>query len=587
MKRQRLLLMLFAFTVLLFCYYASSYAFPIPDTGQTTCYDSSGNATSCAGTGQDGAYIINPMSYTDNGDGTVTDNVTGLMWQKQGDGTQRTWSTAGTYCTNLSIGGHSDWRLPAIMELLSIVDYGVHPGPTINATFFPNTYADWYWSSTTYADDTTTMWDVGFDGGEYYNDNTATINDYVRCVRGGQNSASFIDNGNGTVTDSGSGLMWQKEEGSSRTWTDALSYCNGLSLGGFSDWRLPNIKELASLVDFTSYSPAINTTFFPNAQSDLYLSSTTTAFATNSPQDVSFFDGLFDGVNPKSQNENVRCVRGGQSGSIGSNYALSVSEAGTGSGTVTANSGTISWSGSTGTASYSRGTSVTLTATANSGSTFTSWSGCDSTSGNSCTVAMTTTKSVAATFGSCTYTISPTSQSVNSSGGTGSVSVTTASGCTWTTSSSLSWVTITSGSSGTGNGTVSYRVSANTGTSLQTGNITIAGQTFSVMQAGQTSGSTIQVVSASGASSRTIQSAYNTAAVNGGGIIEVQAGTYPEALSFSKNVSVYLIGGYNSNFSTAQAITISNNSLNSAITGSTGQLTISNGTVTVQNIIIQ
>jgi hypothetical protein len=89
------------------------------------------------------------------------------------------------------------------------------------------------------------------------------------------------------------------------------------------------------------------------------------------------------------------------------------------------------------------------------------------------------------TFGvsGCTYSISPTSQSFGSSGATGSVSVTTQSGCTWTASESLDWVTITSGSSGTGSGTVTYSVSANTG-SIRTGTMTIAGQTFMITQEG-------------------------------------------------------------------------------------------------------
>jgi hypothetical protein len=186
---------------------------------------------------------------------------------------------------------------------------------------------------------------------------------------------------------------------------------------------------------------------------------------------------------------------------------------------------------------------------------------------------MTSVKSVTATFGSCTYTLSPTSQSVGSTGGAESVSVTTSSGCPWTASSGLSWVTITSGSSGTGSGTVIYSVSANTGTSSQTGNITIAGQTFNVTQAGQTPGSNITVGSA-GMDSM-IQLGYNNAAT--GSTIEVQAGTtYVENDNFNRNVLVILAGGYNSSFST--------DSLYSVITG---PLIISNGTVTVWNIIIQ
>lgn len=81
MKRQRLLFMFLGVALLLCGSAALSYAFTLPDTGQTKCYDSSGTEITCTGTGQDGAYNINPMSFTDNGNGTVTDNNAGLMWQ--------------------------------------------------------------------------------------------------------------------------------------------------------------------------------------------------------------------------------------------------------------------------------------------------------------------------------------------------------------------------------------------------------------------------------------------------------------------------------------------------------------------------
>jgi hypothetical protein len=82
----------------------------------------------------------------------------------------------------------------------------------------------------------------------------------------------------------------------------------------------------------------------------------------------------------------------------------------------------------------------------------------------------------------CTYTISPTSQSFDSSGGSGSVTVTTQNGCTWSATSNASWITITSGSNGTGNGTVNYTVSSNSTTSQRIGTMTVAGQTFTVTQ---------------------------------------------------------------------------------------------------------
>ncbi len=114
-----------------------SFAFNLPDTGQTICSDSSGNDIACGGTGQDGQYGINAMSLTDNGDGTVTDNNTGLMWQQQDDGNVYDWYEAsGIYdatsnpsslnvCGSLNLGGHSDWRLPTDKELQGIVDYSL------------------------------------------------------------------------------------------------------------------------------------------------------------------------------------------------------------------------------------------------------------------------------------------------------------------------------------------------------------------------------------------------------------------------------------------------------------------------------
>jgi hypothetical protein len=92
---------------------------------------------------------------------------------------------------------------------------------------------------------------------------------------------------------------------------------------------------------------------------------------------------------------------------------------------------------------------------------------------------------------SCTYSISPTSMSFSAGGGTGSVSVTTQSGCAWTAAESLDWATITSGSSGAGSGTVNYSVSANSSSSSRIGNMTIAGKTFVITQAGTVIGNNI------------------------------------------------------------------------------------------------
>ncbi len=123
-------------------------------------------------------------------------------------------------------------------------------------------------------------------------------------------AGSHTDNGNGTVTDSGTLLIWQQGESSAMTWDAALSYCEGLSLAGSTDWRLPNHKELLSLADHTRYNPSINTTFFPSTFSSYYWSSTTSHF-TSQAYIVGFNDGN-SYENNKTYSYYARCVRGGQ-----------------------------------------------------------------------------------------------------------------------------------------------------------------------------------------------------------------------------------------------------------------------------------
>ena len=190
-------------------------------------------------------------------------------------------------------------------------------------------------------------------------------------------------------------------------------------------------------------------------------------------------------------------------------YTLSVSK--NGSGTVTSSPSGINC-GNTCSAQFNRGTSVTLTASPASGYYFSSWTGCDSTFGNTCSITMNSNKSVTATFSACTYSINPTSQTFNYKGGTGSISVSTNSTCSWAASSNCSWVSITSGTSGTGNGTINYSVSRNTGSTQRICTITVAGKTFTVTQSanqppttptisGPTSGQTGQSLSFSVSSS--------------------------------------------------------------------------------------
>jgi len=395
------------FKLLLLCTICStaSAAFRLPDSGQINCYDTIGTAISCAGTGQDGAYSINLMSYTDNSNGTVIDNITGLIWQKEDDNKTYNWYLAsGTYdaeynpssdntCSALNIGGISEWRLPSKKELITIVDYGVsYPGPTINSSFFPNTKASSYCSSTKYAGIPGSSWTVSFNDGILNYGLIKDLNCYVRCVHGEQSAQSLTDNGNGTVTDSKTGLIWQQGEPGLMGWDQALSYCAELPLGNFSDWRLPNVKELESLTDDTRKSPAINTSFFPDAfASYFYMSSTSGSFFGWYNNWSAVIDSGRITVGDKGFLGYARCVRGGLS-------SLSISKTGSGTGSVNADSGAINWSDSTGTVNYTFGSKIILSPNPDSSSLFGGWSSDECIGTGNCIVTMTSDVQVTALF---------------------------------------------------------------------------------------------------------------------------------------------------------------------------------------------
>jgi hypothetical protein len=152
---------------------------------------------------------------------------------------------------------------------------------------------------------------------------TLTLVAVVMALLGTGVHAAFMDNDNGTVSDTSTGLIWQQDtarDGQGNydpmTWEEALAYCESRTLGGHTDWRLPTIKELLSLVDYTRYNPAmINTTYFLNTVSSYYWSSTTYAKCTYYAWGVDFSDGhvLNSGSKCEDYHYYVRAVRGGLS----------------------------------------------------------------------------------------------------------------------------------------------------------------------------------------------------------------------------------------------------------------------------------
>ncbi len=122
-------------------------------------------------------------SFSKNGN-IVTDSSTGLQWQDDAVGSNMTWTAAIDYCETLTLDTYSDWRVPNLNELTSMVD-NTKANPSIDTSVFQNTAPNDYWSSTTYAGGSDSAWYVYFSyGGQYYKGKTNS--GYVRCVRAGQ-----------------------------------------------------------------------------------------------------------------------------------------------------------------------------------------------------------------------------------------------------------------------------------------------------------------------------------------------------------------------------------------------------------------
>ncbi len=265
-------------------------SYPIVDTNQSICYNSStGAETNCSGAGHDADYAGNQPDYTLSSDGlTVTDNVTKLFWQQSndinGDGLisnddKLSLSDAITYCQDLSFSGRDDWRLPSIKESYSLILFSGKDSSSFQGTdtssltlfndaIFQRAFGDTdagqriidgqFASSTLYVSTTMngneTMFGVNFvDGrikGYPASDN---MKKYVRCVAGSTDYGinSFVDNADSTITDQATGLMWQQNDAESTNWENAISQCEADTTAGFDDWRLPNVKELQSIVDYT------------------------------------------------------------------------------------------------------------------------------------------------------------------------------------------------------------------------------------------------------------------------------------------------------------------------------------------------
>jgi hypothetical protein len=360
---------------------------PIPEsstidlqkTGQTTCYDALGNVIDCTGTGQDGdiqAGVTWPSPrFTDNGDGTITDNLTGLMWLKDANcaktigynpdsspNSEMSWLSALDFVSGINDGafpgcgaGHTDWRLPNVIALRSLVNAGVPiTADWLHSHGFVNVQTNsMYWSSTKSSrfdifglDE---AWLVSMWSGEMF---AGDANRYVWPVRStttppsqlwktGQTTSyytgddgdiqagvdwpvqRFTDNGDGTVTDNLTDLVWLKDAYcfGAMTWQDALDTIAGFNANpgnyncqeytsSYTNWSLPNIQEQLSLLDFSEYDPALPSGHpFGNVVSSGYWSSTSFSVGLSQAFSLNLLMGDI-GAPPKSNNNYLWPVRG-------------------------------------------------------------------------------------------------------------------------------------------------------------------------------------------------------------------------------------------------------------------------------------
>jgi len=300
----------------------SAASVTLPKTGQTTCYNQSGQVIDCAGTGQDGEYqagIAWPdPRFTNNGDGTIKDNLTGLTWLQDTECIGRVKWLGALEAVNALANGScgltdgsaaGDWRMPNYLELISIANLGVADSIAWFKSYgFTNLEGYGYWSSTSSSQTpsssvrgyqfrdrfsgsslksgTYQTWPVkGTSTGPAriwktgqttcHGDTLAT--EVIPCAGTGQDGdlqtgepqpeIRFTDNTNGTVTDNLTGLIWLKNMDcfGLHAWLDALADADGLAAGdcgltdgsSAGDWRLPNPLEIVSLSDFSQTQPVL------------------------------------------------------------------------------------------------------------------------------------------------------------------------------------------------------------------------------------------------------------------------------------------------------------------------------------------
>ena len=370
----RALLVLFVGASLDFSAHAAAPPAAVPRTGQTSCYGAPDSAVSgCAGTGQDGETMTGVAwpepRFEESGDQAIVDKLTGLVWARDANpaGGPKTWQESLDFIKILNGDtylGRSDWRLPNVNELGSLVNIQPKLAEWLRAQGFHNLQADYYWTSTTYASHAASAWSVGVSGGIVAGHDkgdgyfawpvrrgapgtvdlpqtgqtvcTDRSGAAVACAGTGQDGESrsgaawpsprFVVDAEGTLSDGLTRLVWSREgmapgpdvcgPRARKTLRGALHFIACLNANGYlgkRDWRLPNRSELATLVNRGQADSAkwLNLQGFSQVQSSSYWTSSSYVPATTNGWSVNLHDGAVTTC-AKPHDINVWPVRGGE-----------------------------------------------------------------------------------------------------------------------------------------------------------------------------------------------------------------------------------------------------------------------------------
>ena len=321
--------------------------YPMADSGQSSCYNETGFITcgDASFPGQDGDSTspaprsMQPPQLMDGfpSDYVTVDEATGLVWKtcmeglsgiscSTGSAQTGDWATLSTACNALNsansgagYAGRTDWRMSSGSELNTLPNYEL-TNPVLYSGHFPGNPVIVAWTSSELLGNPTYAFSMPLGDGSATTELKTNVYG-LRCVSGSRPSPIFRDNGNGTVTETTTGLLIQKCASgqtndasctgavTSLSWKDSLLYCDGLTLASRGDWRLASVNDLKLILDFSRRNPAIDTSYFPNTSNGFYWTSTTFRWNQASAWRMDFSAGNLLAT-LKSATYPARCVAG-------------------------------------------------------------------------------------------------------------------------------------------------------------------------------------------------------------------------------------------------------------------------------------